>query len=69
LADDGGGLPLVGEETDVLMLTATAAHDIDLVNRWTGVTFDHIAEAFPARHRAEYMLFSIRGRDVATSLS
>ena len=38
---------LVGEETYVWMLTATTAHDISLVNRRAGVTFDHIAEVVP----------------------
>lgn len=38
---------LVGEETYVWMLTAADPHDIDLVNRRAGVTFDHVAEIVP----------------------
>lgn len=38
---------LVGEETYVWMLTATDAHEIAIVNRRAGVTFDHIAEVLP----------------------
>lgn len=44
---------LAGEETYVWMLTATDAHDIAVVNRRAGITFDHIAEVLPGEASAD----------------